>query len=301
MSQTPERVAKLERIIEASITSSPHSRDIIEAFKPVLIRKAILVDEIQAREDAEIFVEAGRLDDGIPLVQPEDLAPARLVLNSTALSLIPSVIEGFPALTEDLECCGDLIRSGDLDLSECLVCVPEDGRSMAAAWARQRGISAHALEFLAGMTARVFLKSQAERLAELIDDARWNRGYCPICASPPLIASIRQNLGARWLHCPDCGHSWSFSRVICPGCGNEDQDSMSYFYIQDSETQTAFVCGQCGHYLLTQGKVSDLTLFDAEICAMSLAHLDAVLQRKGLSPMVSCEWNMFSGPDAAQR
>ncbi|MFY9397696.1 MAG: formate dehydrogenase accessory protein FdhE [Desulfomonilia bacterium] len=300
MSKNTERVSTLERIIAASVEASPHSRDIIEAFRPVLIRKAILVDELNARDDTAVIAEGSRLADGVPLVLPEDLVPGRQTLNSIALSLVPSTIEGFPSLAGDLETCREQMRSGDLDLSECLVCNPEDGMDIVAAWSRQKGVSARALEFLARLTLRVFLKNQAERLAHLIDDAKWNRGYCPICGSAPLIASIRQDQGTRRLHCLDCGHSWTFSRVICPDCGNEDQSSMTYFYIQDSENQTAFVCEKCRRYLLTQGKVSDLTLFDAEVCSMGLAHLDAVLQRKGFSPMVSCEWNVFPASDATE-
>jgi FdhE protein len=39
--------------------------------------------------------------------------------------------------------------------------------------------------------------------------------------------------------------------------------------------------------------MSDLIVRDLDISAISLTHLDIIMQDKGFQPMVTCEWNVF--------
>lgn len=109
-----------------------------------------------------------------------------------------------------------------------------------------------------------------------------------------MIAKVREKIGTRLLLCSQCGHEWTFSRVICPSCENNEQKSMTYFFVEDRKKESAFVCEKCRQYLITVDKVSDMDDFDADVSALSLVHLDVVMQEKGYRPMAECEWNTYS-------
>jgi FdhE protein len=83
--------------------------------------------------------------------------------------------------------------------------------------------------------------------------------------------------------------------VICPYCEDEAQEGMDFFYVEKRTQESAFSCDKCRRYLVTLNKVSDLSDHDLDVSALSLTHLDVIMQGKGLDPMVSCAWNTFEG------
>ncbi|HOS78293.1 MAG TPA: formate dehydrogenase accessory protein FdhE, partial [Syntrophales bacterium] len=66
---------------------------------------------------------------------------------------------------------------------------------------------------------------------------------------------------------------------------------MDFFFVEDRPRETAFSCDQCRRYLVTLKGVSELTDRDLDVTAMSLAHLDIVMQEKGFSPMTDSPWH----------
>jgi FdhE protein len=143
------------------------------------------------------------------------------------------------------------------------------------------------------MATRVILEKRCKDWAGLIKDFTWDKGFCPICGAAPMVARIDDGIAKRWLHCSQCGNEWTFSRVICPSCENRDQKAMDYFFIEGKEQESTFVCTKCKHYLITLNKLSDLTEFHGEVTALSLVHLDVLMQEKDYLPMASTEWNTF--------
>ena len=73
----------------------------------------------------------------------------------------------------------------------------------------------------------------AARLREKIDSDKWSKGYCPVCGSSPAMAYLRYDDGKRILWCRFCGTQWSFLRLKCPFCSNEDQNSLRYFFTDE--------------------------------------------------------------------
>jgi FdhE protein len=210
------------------------------------------------------------------------------------MSLIPAIIKGFPALRPDLERLKGLIKKGSLDLRKFAEATAEDSQSLMQKWAIENGIAAQAVTFLTHMAGRVILEKRSNDWAGLIKDFAWDKGYCPVCGSAPMMARVDDGIAKRWLHCSQCSHEWTFSRVICPSCNNRNQNTMDYFFIEGNEQESAFSCTQCKHYLITLNKVSDLVEFNGEISALSLVHMDVLMQGKGYAPMVATEWNILS-------
>jgi FdhE protein len=70
---------------------------------------------------------------------------------------------------------------------------------------------------------------------------------------------------------------------------------MDFFYVEKRAQEAAFSCDKCHRYLVTLNKVSDLNVHDLDVSALSLTHLDIIMQEKGFAPMVNCAWNTFEG------
>jgi FdhE protein len=294
MNTTSGAAKKLKHIIGIAIDNYPHSKDIIEAFRPVLLEKTRLVEDLESKKDAPMSLDEVRFKEGIPLGVQNNLFSTDDPWKDISLSLIPATIKGFPALKADLERLSGLIKKGSLHLREFFEATPEDSQGLMLKWASDHSVTEQALTFLTHMAARVILEKRSNDWSGLIKDFSWEKGYCPVCGAAPMIARIDDGIAKRWLHCSQCSHEWTFSRVICPSCDNRDQKAMDYFFIDGKEQESTFVCSQCRHYLITMNKVSDLMKFHGEISALSLVHLDVLMQEKGYLPMASTEWNTFS-------
>jgi FdhE protein len=161
-------------------------------------------------------------------------------------------------------------------------------------WVAQLQIPQAPVSFLMRLIARVVLESRAKEITATIGEFAWEKGYCPICGEFPSIALIEEEGGKRFLHCSSCGQDWRFTRVVCPHCGNEAQQGMDYFYVENKTQESAFVCDKCRKYLVTLYRVGHLYVRDMDISAISLVHLDMIMQDKGYFPMTICAWNVFA-------
>jgi len=292
--KTAPTLKMLEKMIDSAMKNYPHSRDILESFKPVLLEKARLVDGMESKTDLSLSLDETRFKEGVPLGEQNSLFYPDDPFKDIALSLIPAMIKGFPNLRPDLERLKGLIKKDAFDVRKYLDAPSEDSQGMAQKLSTENGISEQAVTFLAHMAARVVLERRGRDWAELLKDFAWDKGFCPVCGSAPMVARIDEGITKRWLACSQCGTEWTFSRVICPFCNSRNQKTMDYFFIQDKEQESTFVCTQCKHYLITLNKVSELTEFQGEITALSLVHLDVLMQEKGYLPMASTEWNTLS-------
>ena len=144
------------------------------------------------------------------------------------------------------------------------------------------------------LVSRVALEQRAKEITLALGAFDWEKGYCPICGSFPSIALIEEEGGKRFLHCSSCGHDWRFTRVICPYCENEAEQGMDYFYIENKTQESAFVCDKCKKYLVTLYRAGNVFARDMDIAAISLIHMDMIMQEKGYEPMTSCVWNVLN-------
>ncbi len=295
MANASEKISLLEKIMEAAVRSNKHSSDVLKAFRPVLVKKVDLVESLELSDDETLNLDESRFKEGIPLSRQNDLVPGSDACRTIALSLIPAISKGFPDMKPEMEKLESLIGKKTIDLSEYLAATPEKGEELIEQWSSDHNVAPYASAFLTRTVLRVYFAKKALNWAELIKGFAWEKGYCPICGSPPMIAKVREGITSRWLHCSCCGHEWVFSRVVCPACENTEQKEMTYFFVEDKDKdkETTFVCEKCKQYLITVTKVNDLAGIDADVSAISLVHLDVLMQGKGYKPMAECDWNMF--------
>ncbi|MGH2522203.1 MAG: formate dehydrogenase accessory protein FdhE [Anaerolineales bacterium] len=114
-------------------------------------------------------------------------------------------------------------------------------------------LDAGLLRALAQYSLRPALRAWAQALRGQVDLERWlrgGRGPCPMCGSPPTLAEIQGKEGARRLRCGLCGADWSFPRLRCAFCGNQDYKSLGYISVEGEEEKYRLqTCDACRGYL----------------------------------------------------
>ncbi|HOG08797.1 MAG TPA: formate dehydrogenase accessory protein FdhE, partial [Syntrophales bacterium] len=109
----------------------------------------------------------------------------------------------------------------------------------------------------------------------------WDEGYCPICGREPKIGQIRDEEGRRCLFCSQCGYEWTFRRIKCPFCGNDEQQSLAYFTIEDEERYRVDVCNVCKRYLKIVDFRQTQETPNLDVEDIATLHLDMLATEEG--------------------
>jgi len=283
----------MNQIIDRAMEQNPHSSELLKAFGPIIARQRQLTDSIALPKLDYSSIDKEKLKAGVPVIQQINLFSPADPLKEIALSLISVVKEGMPMLAAELDRLSDLISKGKLHLADYFESHASDQNKSMEGWENNLKISPSNASFLLSLIARVLLERRAKEATAALGGFSWEKGYCPICGEFPSIALIEEEGGKRFLHCSSCGQEWRFTRVVCPFCEKEAQQEMDYFYVETKTQESAFVCDKCKKYLVTLYRAGRLHARDMDISAISLVHLDMIMQEKGYEPMVACAWNVL--------
>jgi FdhE protein len=105
------------------------------------------------------------------------------------------------------------------------------------------------LSFFLTESLKPFYEYLAKNLRAVIDVTLWGKGYCPICGKTPPIAAIPEGKWSRHLFCVYCGTKWPFPFLMCPFCGNEEEEGVMYLYVENEKQYRLEVCKACQKYL----------------------------------------------------
>ena len=117
--------------------------------------------------------------------------------------------------------------------------------------AKSFSIDAPVLALLLHLSLRPSLLLIAQAVLEHLDLSLWNHGHCPVCGSPPRLADLSGEGGKRRLHCSLCETAWSYQRLRCPFCENDNRKELSYLRAESEEGLRVDLCGRCNNYLKT--------------------------------------------------
>lgn len=230
----------------------------------------------------------------MPVINQVNLFLPEEPLKEVTLSIASAVKEGIPKLTEAIDKISALIQEDKINPADYFRASLESENKTAAEWENNLKISPSNASFLMSLVSRVVLERRAKEITEALDKFDWEEGYCPICGSFPSIALIEEEGGKRFLHCSSCGQYWRFTRISCPYCEKETVQGMEYFYVENKTQEAAFVCDKCKKYLVTLYRAGKVFARDMDISAISLIHMDIIMQGKGYEPMTACVWNVLS-------
>jgi len=119
--------------------------------------------------------------------------------------------------------------------------------------------TAHAPSDAPSLLALAFLQPYAEllRSGAQLGPASTARALCPFCNRKPGLSVLRQmgDGGARSMVCSFCLAEWNLRRIVCPGCGEEDNRKLPVFTASDFDHIRVECCDACRTYI----KCVDLT------------------------------------------
>ena len=106
-----------------------------------------------------------------------------------------------------------------------------------------------------GFLAQAFLQPYAEMVRAHTAKRPLHGPYaiCPFCNRKPSYGVMRQmgDGGSRSLVCSFCLNEWDFRRIVCPGCGEENERRLSVFTAEDFPHIRVEGCDSCKTYLKT--------------------------------------------------
>ena len=125
--------------------------------------------------------------------------------------------------------------------------------------------------------ARAFLQPYAEfiRHRSTMQWPGYSHSLCPFCNRKPGLAVMRQmgDGGQRSLICSFCLAEWTFRRIVCASCGEQNDRKLPVYTADEFDYIRVECCDSCQHYL----KTVDLTkngLADPVVDEIATAHLD---------------------------
>jgi FdhE protein len=291
MDSINNEIEALVEDIEQVLAEKPHVGSLLDAFGPLLLEKARWLRGIQTYK--KIFpVDAIQYMGGIPLVQQCQLFLPEDFWKDAGLSVVEAIGKGFPHLAGDMAGLSKQVADARFDCFTLVNTSAALDDAQLTDRAQDLGIEMASLQLFLRFLTRFMLTKRARDMAAELASLTWKKGYCPICGSFPQLAIIRDK-GHRWLQCSDCSHEWQFPRLTCPYCDHEDPENTNYLFVEGKKEDTAFICSKCRRYLITANRSDTLRQTHPDIIAISLVHLDLILQGKGFMPMSECEWNTF--------
>ncbi len=290
---TNDEILEIENIIDRACEQNPHSSSILKAFAPIIIRQRQLAALSSSRNLDCSLIDKEKLKAGVPVARQINLFLPEDSLKDVALSIAAGIKEGMPQLAESVDLLSDLIQKEKINPADYFQAPAEGGNNSTDSWTKDLKVSPSNASFLMSLVSRVILERRSKEITAALGELEWEKGYCPICGTFPSIALIEEQGGKRFLHCSSCGHYWRYTRVICPYCENEAQKGMDYFYVENKTQESAFICDKCKKYLVTLYRAGSLFERDMDVSAISLIHLDMIMQEKGYEPMTSCAWNVL--------
>lgn len=293
MTKTKE-TSEIKNIIDRALQQNPENKEIIKAFAPIIIMQRQLARQSSLKKIDCSLIDKEKLKAGVPVINQINLFLPEEPLKEVALSIASAIKEGMPKLAENIDKISALIQEGKINPADYFKESNDSESKTAAGWEDKLKISPSNASFLMSLVGRVVLERRAKEITEALGKFDWEKGYCPICGSFPSIALIEEEGGKRFLHCSSCGHYWRFTRVSCPYCEKETVQGMEYFYVENKTQEAAFVCDKCKKYLVTIYRAGKIFARDMDVSAISLIHMDIIMQGKGYEPMTVSLWNVLS-------
>jgi len=136
--------------------------------------------------------------------------------------------------------------------------------------------------FIATALVAPLLRVCARALRGKVDLDQVLTDSCPICGGTPLMAKLRREDGKRILECSLCNTQWAFKRLRCPFCGNEDADTLGFFFVEEA-TYRVDKCERCQRYIKTvdERKKPEAGLRALSVEDVATLYLDILAAREG--------------------
>lgn len=282
--------------IDAFIETHVEFRDVVMRCSGLLaLQKKV---EAQLALDKQDFVwTEEEFVSGVPLVTK--IAPAFFMepLRHAAAAMNQDLAGLFPPLGDSIDRMARYLAD-DTGCAICLaVAIVGDAEALATA-AKAAEVEENFLLFYVRAVYGPCVAALRPMLEDHPSVVLWRKRYCPICGSDPDLETLEihaneadyvvSKSGQAWLHCPQCGQHWRFSRAVCPSCGTQENSKLTRYALSDRPQEFIYACDACNHYLpcIDMAEYPDQdTHSDLDCASLTLVHLDAMAQGKGYEPL----------------
>jgi formate dehydrogenase accessory protein FdhE len=249
MPSTPNGSDPLVQHLRALVQQSPDLKDAASRYEKIL---PLLRDADLRAATVSISPEQAhaKLVVGLPLLYDVELeldyAEAHMLMLRLANALEKVSGNGRDACRRIREA----LEEGRLEVGTLLSCIAAGDQGTVASAAQCLKLDAGFVWTLAQNAFKPALHSWCRQLAPLLEGITWNKGYCPVCGSIPILGELQDNHLSKHLRCGQCSADWPFHRLQCLYCGNEDHHTLGYLYEEPRhEKMMVEVCNQCRGYL----------------------------------------------------
>ena len=258
---------------------NPHYTELLDILEEILI----LREEYRRRMKGESFpieekLIAAKMAGGFPLVDFSSLGCDLTEPKEYFLALLGIAEKRDPGETVEM---ARKIRNGEIlfhDLIyESFNPLPDEEEAAED----EEDASFDLVELFIEESLRPALEQVVARHGDAVAKSGWSEGYCPICGREPKIGEIRGEEETRYLFCNQCGFQWSFRRIRCPFCGNEEQQTLAYFTIEGDERYRVDVCNACKRYIKIVDFRETNRKADMDVEDIATLHLDMLANDEG--------------------
>lgn len=235
------------KTIESYKAQSPHYEELLAILEEILI----LREEYRRKMPESIFpvderLISSKMEGGLPLV---DLSQGDYDLTQPQayfLNLLQIAEKRAPGETKEL---AREIMEGEEDFKEMLLNAFYGEQEDEEEERGEEDETFDLIDLFLEECLRPAFEKVVAKYGDIVLKSKWSEGYCPICGKEPKIGRIKEEEGARFLFCNQCGIEWPFLRIKCPFCSNEEQQTLAYFTVEDDERYRVDVCNECKRYI----------------------------------------------------
>ncbi|MCX7981912.1 MAG: formate dehydrogenase accessory protein FdhE [Syntrophales bacterium] len=276
-----KKLSKALTTIEQYKSQSPHYAELLTILEEILI----LREEHRRKLPGVIFfiddrLVGKKLESGFPLVDlSQDDFPIEYA-QAYFLDLLKIAEKDSPGETLELR---EKIEMGEIQFRDLLLAhfFSEDEGEMKGDELGKEEAAFDLIELFIEECMRPAFELVAEKYGSIIEKSRWSEGFCPICGKEPKIGEIKNQEGKRYLFCTQCGIEWPYKRIKCPFCGNEEQQTLAYFTVEDDERYRVDVCNECRRYIKIVDFRSTNEEADLDVEDIATLHLDILANEEG--------------------
>lgn len=270
----------LQDAINYIVRQRPFSKDILHSYKTFLQLMEdipVTVPEVWEKESLRRL----KKDEGFPLFSREDL-PVDFGGATRALSRIMEHLcqDKKTQETEALQACLKKIDENKDWAKPVFSAILNKDHAAINKKAKEVGLQTERLYFLAKLSLKPSLDAIRSACSSNLDKQAWDYGYCPICGSEPNMAYLDKK-GKRHLHCELCGEEWTYPRLNCPFCKNEDQQALGYFHSEGEQGLRVYFCRKCKRYIKTVDRREFELETPMDLEYLATLHLDILAEKEG--------------------
>jgi len=275
----PPELAEATKRLDELARTRPAINAPVHAMRDVLT--ALLAEPVG---DASVSMTPetaqSKLAAGIPLLRGEPAPGDQSALRKRWFA-VTKAFEGHQGRS-DYQALAKAAKSGTLEPHLLLGEVLAGNLDVVGTAAASLGLDPSLMGTVLRLASLPMLAAVASRLEPLRSGNPWDRGFCPVCGSWPLLGEYRGLEQTRFLRCGLCAASWEFSRFRCPFCDERDHRQLAYIHADGEQDRwRAATCDSCHSYVKMVASLDSLSWPLLLVQDVATLHLDLAAADRG--------------------